>query len=94
MLGRSLGFERLANVLDRNMRIDDRIALQNDEEYDNKFMKKMKTFAPGTKVLRVRHNKFSKLDTNYKPEVLKVIATFNDDTCQLADEFGRVLKRR
>ncbi|KAI8326892.1 hypothetical protein BD560DRAFT_301451, partial [Blakeslea trispora] len=66
----------------------------DDVEYDNKLMKKMKTFAPGIKVLRVHHKNFSKLDTNYKPEVFKVIVTFNDGTCQLAHDFGRVLKRR
>ncbi|KAI9326275.1 hypothetical protein BD770DRAFT_334691 [Pilaira anomala] len=91
MLGRSLGFERLVKQVDRNLQIDD----YNDlHEYDDKILIKRKTFNPGDKVLRVRHNKHAKLDSNYKPEVLTVVSYFNDGTCQLADAHGRLLKRR
>lgn len=91
LFGRALGMERLVELNDRNIQIDDYNTL---EEYDYKQMVKQKFCAPGTKVVRVRHNKFSKMDSHYKPEVFMVVASFNNGTCQLADFVGRHLKRR
>lgn len=93
MFGRSLGFERLAKLNDRNIQVEDYNVL-NQIEYDYKHLHRNKTFEPGSKVVRVRHNKFSKMDSNYKPEVFTVIASYPNGTCQLADQVGRLLKRK
>lgn len=92
LLGRALGMERLTELNDCNIQIDDYNAL--NDEYDERQLIKRKTYAPGTQVVRVRHNKFSKMDSHYKPEVFTVVSSFNNGTCQLADSVGRLLKRR
>lgn len=92
LLGRAMGMERLTKLTDRHIQIDDYNVLQ--QEYDNKDMIKRKHLLPGTKVVCVRHDKFSKLDTHFKPEVFTVVASFSNRTCQLADQFGQLLKRR
>ncbi|GAA5797899.1 hypothetical protein HPULCUR_003295 [Helicostylum pulchrum] len=69
LLGRALDMERLTELNDRNVQIEEYNVL--NEEYDYKQVVKRKTYAPGTKVVRVRHN----------------------NTCQLADAVGRLLKR-
>jgi hypothetical protein len=92
LLGRALGMERLTELNDRNVQIEDYNVL--NEEYDFKQVIKRKVYAPGTKVVRVRHNKFSKMDSHYKPEIFTVVSSFNNGTCQLADAVGRLLKRR
>ncbi|KAI9338316.1 hypothetical protein BD770DRAFT_448382 [Pilaira anomala] len=79
-LGRALGFERLN-------KLQDLIFTRGEEFLD-------KSFHVGTKVMRARHNKFSKLDTSYHPKVLTLVASFDNGTCQLADKNGRLLKRR
>lgn len=91
MMGHALGFERLAKISDQNIQVEDYNVLN---EYDLKVIKRRKWFAPGTHVVRVRHNKFSKMDSVYKPEVFTVVASFANGTCQLADQAGRLLKRR
>lgn len=91
LLGRAMGMERLTQLSDRNIQVQDYNALN---EYDPKPVIRRKYFEPGTKVVRVRHNKFSKMDTNFKPEIFTVISCFNNGTCQLADKVGRLLKRR
>ncbi|OBZ81454.1 Transposon Ty3-I Gag-Pol polyprotein, partial [Choanephora cucurbitarum] len=91
-LGRALDMERLVELSDRNVQIDDYNVL--NEEYDVKPTFGRKYFEPGASVVRVRHNKFSKLDTHFKLEVLRVISCFANGTCQLADQMGRLLKRR
>lgn len=58
LLGRALDMERLTELNDRNVQIEEYNVL--NEEYDYKQVVKRKTYAPGTKVVRVRHNKFSK----------------------------------
>lgn len=92
LLGRAMGMERLNQINDRNIQIDDYNGLNN--EYDFKPIVKKKYFAPGTQVIRVRHNKFSKMDSTFKPEVFNVVACFNNGTVQLSDRVGRLLKRR
>ncbi|KAI9003774.1 hypothetical protein CLU79DRAFT_682261, partial [Phycomyces nitens] len=86
--GRSLGFERLNQLQNRAIQNEDSPQDYPDHpiEEDN--------FTPGTKVVRVRPNKSSKMDSNYKPEVYTVIAGFGNSTYQLADMNGRLLKRR
>lgn len=93
MFGRALEMERLSKQTDMHIQIEDYNTL-NQTEYDIKPVYRKKYFAPGTKVVRVRHNKFSKLDSTYKPEVFTVISSFANGTCQLADQVGRLLKRR
>jgi len=93
-MGRKLGFERLVEISERNIQIEDYNVLHNTMEYDVKPRKSRKQFSPGSHVVRVRHNKFSKMDSTYKPEVFTVIASFANGTCQLADQAGRILKRR
>ncbi|KAI8332330.1 hypothetical protein BD560DRAFT_341247 [Blakeslea trispora] len=92
LLGRALGMERLVALNDRNVQIDDYNVLK--DEYDAKPIVRRKYFEPGTMVVRVRHNKFSKLDTHFKPQVFRVVSSFANGTCQLADQMGRLLKRR
>ncbi|KAI8636921.1 hypothetical protein BD408DRAFT_319451, partial [Parasitella parasitica] len=89
--GRALGMERLVALQDRNTHIEDYNVLN---EYQEKQLIRRKRFAPGTKVVRLRHNKFSKMDSNYKPEICNVVASFNNGTCQLQDKVGCPLKRR
>ncbi|KAI8338288.1 hypothetical protein BD560DRAFT_339628 [Blakeslea trispora] len=91
LLGRALGMERLVELNDRNIQIDDHNALQ---EYDPRPTVKRKYFEPGTQVVRFRHNKHSKLDSHFKPEVFTVVSCFANGTCQLADQMGRLIKRR
>ncbi|KAI8063443.1 uncharacterized protein B0P05DRAFT_476862 [Gilbertella persicaria] len=92
MMGRAMGMERLTEISDRNNQIQDYNAMKGEYDLQPRFRRKF--FPPGTKVIRVRHNKFSKMDTNFKPEVFTVTASFNNGTCQLADGVGRLLKRR
>lgn len=95
LLGRSLGMERLARLQDRNIQIDDYNILNPEQlEYDDKKIIRRRYYTPGTKVICVRHNKYSKMDSNYKPEIFTVVASFNNGTCQLQDKVGRLLKRR
>ena len=77
---------------DRNIQIEYYIAL--NEEYDFKPVAKKKCYNPGTQVVRVRHIKFSKMDSTFKPEIFTVVACFNNSTVQLADRVGIMLKRR
>ncbi|EIE83150.1 hypothetical protein RO3G_07855 [Rhizopus delemar RA 99-880] len=93
MYGRSLGFERLPKLSDMHIQTEDYNVI-NELEYDLKPVARIKFFQPGTKVVRVRHNKHSKMDTNYKPEVFTVVASFPNGTCILADQVGRQLKQR
>ncbi|KAI7863291.1 uncharacterized protein EV154DRAFT_398362, partial [Mucor mucedo] len=93
--GRLLGFERLNKLQDRNLQTKDfnaltpaLVVMTRDEEYVDK------SFPVGTEVMRVRLNKFSKLDTNFHPEVFTVVSSFDNGTCQLADGKDRLLKRR
>ncbi|KAI7892336.1 uncharacterized protein EV154DRAFT_419012 [Mucor mucedo] len=99
-LSRSLAFERLVKLGDRNIQVDDfNILTPLETTRDSEF--KQKRYEVGSFVVRVEHNRFSKLNIiyyvfyhNYKPEVFKVIACFDNGTCQLADANGRLLKRR
>ncbi|CEP10183.1 hypothetical protein [Parasitella parasitica] len=91
---KKLGFERLVELADRNLQVEDYNVSNNTLEYDPRPRIPRKTFTPGTHVVRVRHNKFSKMDSTYKPEVFTVMASFANGTCQLADQAGRLLKRR
>ncbi|KAG0754276.1 hypothetical protein G6F62_009856 [Rhizopus arrhizus] len=93
MFGRTLGFERLNKLSDINNQIDDYNVL-NEREYDLKLLPPAKTYEPGTKVVRVRHNKYSKMNISFKSEVFTVVSSFPNGTCQLADKVGRLLKRR
>lgn len=94
LMGRSLGFERLMEIADRNFQVDDYNVLNDSISHEERPRIPRKTFVPGTHVVRVRHNKFSKMDSVYKPEVFTVMASFANGTCQLADQAGRLLKRR
>ncbi|KAI8137530.1 hypothetical protein BJV82DRAFT_525043, partial [Fennellomyces sp. T-0311] len=49
---------------------------------------------PGTLVPRVRHMRSGKFDVKYEPDLLMVIAGSKNNTYQLADLQGRLLKRR
>ncbi|CEP18107.1 hypothetical protein [Parasitella parasitica] len=91
MLSRTLGFERSVMQQDRNIQIDDYYNLQ---EYDEKLIVRRRYFAPGTKVIRLIHNKSSKMDSNYKTEVFTVVSSYNNGTFELQDKAGRVIKRR
>ncbi|KAL7321092.1 hypothetical protein PS15m_000906 [Mucor circinelloides] len=93
-LGRgALGMDRLVELQDRNAQIEDFNALNN--EYPLKpVVRQRKYFSPGAKVVRLRHNKYTKMDTNYKPEIFTVVASSNNGTCRLQDKAGRLLKRR
>ncbi|KAI8877709.1 hypothetical protein K501DRAFT_142978, partial [Backusella circina FSU 941] len=50
-------------------------------------------YKPSTKVVRVRHHKYNKLDNNYQPEEFTVIAGYPNRTYQLVNSKGRLLKR-
>ncbi|KAI8335681.1 hypothetical protein BD560DRAFT_340264 [Blakeslea trispora] len=86
LLGRAMGMERLTALYDQNIQTEDYSTL--NAEYDMQPRMRRRFFKPGTQVIRVRHNKFSKMDTTFKPEVFTVVASFNNGTCQLADQAG------
>ncbi|KAI9012703.1 hypothetical protein CLU79DRAFT_683271, partial [Phycomyces nitens] len=86
--GNALGFERLSKLVTRNTTIEDFPPAPVEQPTEEK------VFLPGSTVVRVRPNKSSKLDSNYSPEVFTVVAGFGNGTYQLADKFGRLLKRR
>lgn len=94
LLGKALGNERFVQLSDSNIQTEDYNALSIDNEYDPISLIPRKYFHPGTKVLRARHNNFSKMDSNMQPEVFTVVACFSNGSCQLADQHGRLMKRR
>lgn len=94
LLGKALGNERFVELTDRNIQTEDYNALEAEIDYEPKKLIPPKYFYPGTKVLRVRHNKFNKMDTNMQPEVFTVVAYFSNGSCQLADQQGLLMKRR
>ncbi|KAI9015758.1 hypothetical protein CLU79DRAFT_707354, partial [Phycomyces nitens] len=86
--GLSLGYERLNYLVNRTISSEETPIDYPDQPTEEK------VFPPGTKVIRVRPNKTSKLDTTFNPELYVVISGFNNGTYQLADMQGRLLKRR
>ncbi|KAI9484545.1 hypothetical protein BDB00DRAFT_742805, partial [Zychaea mexicana] len=51
-------------------------------------------FKPGSHVLRIKAVRKGKLDHKYTPERFLVVAAFANRTYLLANESGRLLKRR
>lgn len=86
-LGEKLGFERLVKLTDRN--------LYNSEfrDYPVQETKGPKLFPIGSKVMRLRHKKSNKLQSNFEPELFTVIAVYKNNTYKLCDSQGRILKR-
>lgn len=87
--GRNLGFERLYQLMDRNLNNED-----DHTTIENRPVIRLDLFEPGTKVIRVRARRTGKLATKYDPEVFTVIGSFANGTYQLLDSSGRPLKRR
>ncbi|KAI8890514.1 hypothetical protein K501DRAFT_265968 [Backusella circina FSU 941] len=87
-LEQQLGFARLVKLTDRNIGNELKEPVHSAAVND-----KDKLYPVGAKVVRVRHHKTNKMDSNYKPEEFVVIAAFLNRTYQLVDNNGRLLKR-
>ncbi|KAI8881370.1 hypothetical protein K501DRAFT_154406, partial [Backusella circina FSU 941] len=85
--GMELGFERLVKLTNRNV-VNEMKEISLEEVHDEPSL-----IEPGARVVRVRHHKHSKLDSNYQPEEFTVVAAFPNRTYQLIDSKGRLLKR-
>ncbi|KAG2216374.1 hypothetical protein INT45_007377 [Circinella minor] len=88
--GSTLGYKRLCKLSNVNVSFDELI---NNPKNDN-VQDFQATFTPGTYVLCVSHDRRKKMDYKYSPQKCLVIAAFANHTYQLANESGRLLKRR
>jgi hypothetical protein len=88
-VGQMLGYERLVKLVDRNVQKEEEVL-----DYPMQPELEQSQFIHGTKVIRVRHKKRSKLDSKFEPEVFTVISGFGNGAYQLMDQSGRILKRR
>ncbi|KAI9010405.1 hypothetical protein CLU79DRAFT_460608 [Phycomyces nitens] len=61
--GLSLGYERLNKLVNRTVLSEDQAPDYPDQPVEENI------YAPGTKVIRIRPNKTSKLDTKFSPEI-------------------------
>ncbi|CDS12577.1 hypothetical protein LRAMOSA11497 [Lichtheimia ramosa] len=95
-LGRLLAGARLIQKQQQNMMMEETAIDARVKEYMSNHQEPSPyvKYPSGTVVMRVRHASRTKMDTAYIPQPLIVIAGFANRTYQLADEQGRLLKRR